>query len=158
MTLFFETNLHRQVIWANIQQAFHQYKQGKYDPTNVESIRYSNECCFYCLYISLHPYWRWVGLWGFLWWAPSAKRKGQRGVNSGWNSTWFHSNTGLSGTQYEQSPIVFWVWSFWLTPFFFQSITYWRVYGWIVFHLLKLLSFVWPTYCCSIGPCFSVKI
>ena len=61
----------------------------------------------------------WVGLWGFLWWAPSAKRKDHHGVSSGWSSTWFHSNTGLSSTQYEQIPIIFGVWPFWLTPFFF---------------------------------------
>ena len=71
----------------------------------------------------------WVGLWGFLWWAPSAKREDHHGVNSGWNSTWFHSNTGLSSTKYEQIPIIFGVWPFWLTLFFFQSMTFWRVYG-----------------------------
>ena len=59
--------------------------------------------------------------------------------DSGWSSTWFHSNTGLSSTQYEQIPIIFGVWPFWLTPFFFRSITFWWVYGQIVFHLLKLL-------------------
>ena len=59
----------------------------------------------------------WVGLWGFLL-APSAKRKDHHGVSSGWSSTWFHSNTGLSSTQYEQIPIIFGVWPFCLTPFF----------------------------------------
>ena len=43
----------------------------------------------------------WVGLWGFLWWAPSAKRKDHHGVRSGWSSVWHRSNTGLSSTQYE---------------------------------------------------------
>ena len=62
----------------------------------------------------------WVGLWGFLWWAPSAKRKDHRRVSSGWSSTWFHSNTGLYSTRYEQIPIIFGVWPFWLTPFFFS--------------------------------------
>ena len=33
-----------------------------------------------------------------------------------------------------------------------------RLYGSIVFHLLKLLSFFWLTYYCSIGPCFSVRV
>ena len=33
----------------------------------------------------------WVGLWGFLWWAPSAKRKDHHGVSSGWSSIWPHS-------------------------------------------------------------------
>ena len=56
----------------------------------------------------------WVGLWGFLWWAPSAKRKDHHRVSSGWSSVWHHSNTGLSSTQFEQIPI----WPFWLTPFF----------------------------------------
>ena len=71
----------------------------------------------------------WVGLWGFLWWAPSAKRKDHQGVSSGWNRVWHRSNTGLSSTQYEQIPIILGVWPFWLTPFFFRSITFWRAYG-----------------------------
>ena len=70
----------------------------------------------------------WVGLWGFLWWAPSANRKDHHGVSSGWSSTWFHSNTGLSSTQYEQIPIIFGVWPFWLTPFFFRSIPFWGLW------------------------------
>ena len=71
----------------------------------------------------------WVGLWGFLWWAPSAKGKDHHGVSSGWSSVWHRSNTGLSSTQYEQIPIILGVWPFWLTPFFFQSITFWQAYG-----------------------------
>ena len=71
----------------------------------------------------------WVGLWGFLWWAPSAKRKDHHKVSSGWSSVWHRSNTGLSSTQYEQIPIILGVWPFWLTPFFFRSITFWRAYG-----------------------------
>ena len=66
----------------------------------------------------------WVGLWGFLWWAPSAKGKDHHGVSSGWSSVWHRSNTGLSSTQYEQIPIILGVWPFWLTPFFFRSITF----------------------------------
>ena len=61
----------------------------------------------------------WVGLWGFLWWAPSAKRKDHHRVNSAWSSVWHRSNTGLSSTQYEQIPIILRVWPFWMTPFFF---------------------------------------
>ena len=71
----------------------------------------------------------WVGLWGFLWWAPSAKGKDHHGVSFGWSSVWHRSNTGLSSTQYEQIPIILGVWPFWLTPFFFRSITFWRAYG-----------------------------
>ena len=71
----------------------------------------------------------WVGLWGFLWWAPSAKRKDHHRVSSGWSSVWHHSNTGQSSTQYEQIPIVPGVWPFWLTPFFFRSITFRQAYG-----------------------------
>ena len=63
----------------------------------------------------------WVGLWGFLWWAPSAKRKDHR--------VWHRSNTGLSSTQYEQIPIILGVWPFWLTPFVFRSKTFWWAYG-----------------------------
>ena len=32
--------------------------------------------------------WGWVGLWGFLWWAPSAKRKDHHRVSSGWSNVW----------------------------------------------------------------------
>ena len=52
--------------------------------------------------------------------------KDHHGVSSGWSCTWFHSKTGLPSTQYEQMPIIFGVWPFWLTPFFFRSITFWR--------------------------------
>ena len=62
----------------------------------------------------------WVGLWGFLWWAPLAKRKDHQGVSSGWSSVWHHSNTGLSSTQCEQILVILGVWPFWLTPFFFS--------------------------------------
>ena len=79
-------------------------------------------------------------------------------VSSGWSSVWHRSNTGLSSTQYEQIPIILGVWPFWLTPFVFRSITFWRAYGWIVFPLLKLLSFFWLTYYCSIGLCFSARV
>ena len=96
----------------------------------------------------------WVGLWGFLWWAPSAKRKDHHGVSSGWSSVWHRSNTGLSGTQYEQIPIILGVWPCWLTPFFFRSITFWPAYG----PLLKLLPFFCLTYYCSIGLCFNVRV
>ena len=65
----------------------------------------------------------WVGLWGFLWWAPSAKRKDHHGVSSGWSSVWHRSNTGLSSTQYEQIPIILYL-GFghfgWLSSFFGQ--------------------------------------
>ena len=93
---------------------------------------------FICWYMSVYHFsWGniswfspgWVGLWGFLWWAPSAKGKDHHGVSSGWSSVWHRSNTGLSSTQYEQIPIILGVWPFWLTPFFFQSITFWRAYG-----------------------------
>ena len=79
----------------------------------------------------------WVGLWGCLWWAPLAKRKDQHRFSSGWSNVWHRSNTSLSSTQYEQIPIILGVWPFWLTLFFFRSITFWRAYGWIVFPLLK---------------------
>ena len=119
--------------------------RGNYD---VIVMTYHNLVCI----------WGWMGLWGFLWWAPSVKRKNHHGVSFGWSNTWFHSNTGLSSTQYEQIPIIFGVWPFWLIPFFLHSITFWWVYCWIVFHLLKLLSFLWLTYYCSLGPCFSVQL
>ena len=44
-------------------------------------------------------------------------------------SVWHRSNTGLSSTQYEQIPVILGVWPFWLTPFFFRSITFWLAYG-----------------------------
>ena len=77
----------------------------------------------------LYTTWGWVGLWGFLWWAPSAKRKDHHGASSGWSSVWHCSNTGLSSTQCEQIPIILGVWPFWLTPFSFRSITFWRACG-----------------------------
>ena len=55
--------------------------------------------------------------------------KDHHGVSSGWSSVWHRSNTGLSSTQYEQIPIILGVWPFWLTPFVFRSITFWRAYG-----------------------------
>ena len=58
----------------------------------------------------------------------SAKGKDHHGVSSGWSSVWHRSNTGLSSTQYEQIPIILGIWPFWLTPFFFRSITFWRAY------------------------------
>ena len=57
------------------------------------------------------------------------KRKDHHRVSSGWSGVWHRSNTGLSSTQYEQIPIILGVWPFWLTPFFFRSITFWRTYG-----------------------------
>ena len=66
----------------------------------------------------------WVGLRGFLWWAPSAKGKDHHGVSSGWSSVWHCSNTGLSSSQFEHIPIILGVWPFCLTPFFFRSITF----------------------------------
>ena len=110
-----------------------------------------------CL-MALQPNLGWVGLWGFLWWTPSAKRKDHHGVSSGWSSVWHCSNTGLSSSQYEQISIILGVWPFCLTPFFFRSITFWRAYGWIIFPLLTLLSFFWLTYYCSIGLCFSARV
>ena len=71
----------------------------------------------------------WVGLWGFLWWAPSAKRKDHHGVSSGWSSVWHCSNTGLSSSQYEQISIILGVWPFCLTPFFFWSMIFWWAHG-----------------------------
>ena len=57
------------------------------------------------------------------------ERPPRDGVSSGWSSVWHRSNTGLSSTQYEQIPIILGVWPFWLTPFYFRSITFWRAYG-----------------------------
>ena len=87
-------------------------------------------CCLTAPNHNLNQCWMgWVGLWGFLWWAPSAKGKDHHGVSSGWSRVWHRSNTGLSSTQYEQIPIILGIWPFWLTPFFFRSITFWRAYG-----------------------------
>ena len=92
----------------------------------VESKNNLDKRSFFVIYFALQIYVcsicnrGWVGLWGFLWWAPSAKRKDHHGVSSGWSSVWHRSNTGLSSTQYEQIPIILGVWPFWLTPFFFS--------------------------------------
>ena len=98
-----------------------------------------------------------VGLWGFLWWAPSAKRKDHHGVSSGWSSTWCHLNTGLSSAQYEQIPNIFGVWPFWLTPFFSGS----NILAGLWLNCIssvEITLFFWLTYYCSIGPCFSVMV
>ena len=89
----------------------------------MNSITFSKICrfivnIFHYVRFAFITFWGWVGLWSFLWWAPSAKRKDNLGVSSGWSSVWHHSNTGLSSTQYEQIPIILGVWPFWLTPFF----------------------------------------
>ena len=89
----------------------------------------SSECSLMGRFDIFYLLMGWVGLWGFLWWAPSAKGKDHHGVSSGWSSIWHPSNTGLSSTQYEQIPIILGIWPFWLTPFFFRSITFWRAYG-----------------------------
>ena len=63
-------------------------------------------------------------------------------------------------TQYEQMPIILGVWPFWLTLFFF-SVNNILAGSWlnlVKFPLLKLLSFFWLTYYCSIRLCFSVKV
>ena len=87
------------------------------------------------------------------------RQRGKTTTGSALDGAVLHSNTGLSSTQYEQIPITFGVWPFWLNPFFFfWSITFWQAYGSIVFHILKLLSFFWLTYYFSIGPCFSVTV
>ena len=131
----------------------------------------SNRCCTHCFYwncscwhmltkkycdFPFTPSMGWMGLWGFMWWTPSAKRKDNHGVSSGWSSTWFHSNTGLSSTQCEQISIIFGVWAFWLTTFFFWSIPFWHVYGYCISSVEVTLF--WVTYYCSIGPCFSVRV
>ena len=55
------------------------------------------------------------------------------GDSSGWIGVWHRSNTGLSSTQYEQIPIILGVWPFWLTPFFFRSITFRGLMGKLFF-------------------------
>ena len=56
------------------------------------------------------------------------RHRGKTTTGSARDGAILHSNTGLSNTQYEQIPIIFGVWPFWLTHFFFRSITFWRVY------------------------------
>ena len=117
-----------------VQCAFYQYTPAQWScggyigftPSVCPSVCLSHMLCPLCGSL---PILGWVGLWGFLWWAPSAKRKDHHGVSFGWSSVWHRSNTGLSSTQYEQIPITLGVWPFWLTPFFFRSITFWRAYG-----------------------------
>ena len=49
----------------------------------------------FCIFLNSYMWRGWVGLWGFLWWAPSTKRKDHHRVSSGWSSVWHCSNTGL---------------------------------------------------------------
>ena len=110
------------LMLLNKESSFHWFAM----PHRSCSLQWYNEDIFK---VSSKPPRGWVGLWGFLWWAPSAKRKDHHGVSSGWSRIWHRSNSGLSSTQYEQIPIILGVWPFWLTPFFFRSITFWRAYG-----------------------------
>ena len=87
--------------------------------------------------------WGWVGLWG-----SCGGHHRPRGKTT--------TGSALDGAVFDIAQILG-VWPFWLTPFF-QSITFCRVYGYIVFPLLKLLSFFWLTYYCSIGLFFSVRV
>ena len=87
----------------------------------------------------------WVGLWGFLWWAPSAKRKDHHGVSSGWSSVWHCSNTGLSSSQYEQISIILGVWPFCLTPFFLAATK--QLYKWY-----------FPSVCLSVCPSVRLSV
>ena len=65
-------------------------------------------------------------------------------------------------TSLKYWPIYYTIWAdpnyTWGLAIFFRSITFWRAYGLIVFPLLKLLSFFWLTYYCSIGLCFGVRV
>ena len=45
-----------------------------------------------------------------------------------WASEAINLNTDRFSTQYEQIPMIFWDWQFWLT-LFFRSITFWWAYG-----------------------------
>ena len=78
---------------------------------------------------------------------------------TGVNCTSLSSYTGLSGTQYEQMPVLYGVWLFLLNLFFFIVRTFYRfiVKLFFFFCLLELLSFIWLTYYCSMGLCFSVS-
>ena len=40
-----------------------------------------------------------------------------------------HSSCQSQLNFHEQIPIILGVWPFWLTPFFFRSVTFWRAYG-----------------------------
>ena len=115
-------------VWWNAKS-----KWTGWDVTRTMKMGWYGMVSIYCEYFRI------------AWWAPSAKMKEHHRVSSGWISVWHRSNTGLSSTQYEQIPIIFGVWPFWLTPFFFRSIIFWRAYGYIAFPLLKLLSFFWLT-------------
>ena len=68
----------------------------------------------------------------------------------------FTQNTGLSSTQYEQIPLIFWVLPFWLTLFFFL-VNNILVGLWLNYISSVEITFFWLTYC-SIWPCFSVSV
>ena len=74
-------------------------------------------------------HWLGWGVWGHEVSCGGHHRLRGKTTSSGWSSVWHRSNTGLSSTQYEQIPIILGVWPFWLTPFFFRSITFWWAYG-----------------------------
>ena len=120
-------------VQQHIKRSYTKYIYRIYTCNDIlNGISWYSSMVYFCTNLTSRPasswFLGWVGLWGFLWWAPLAKRKDHHGVSSGWSSAWFHSNTGLSSTKYEQIPIIFGVWPFWQTPFFFWSITFWQVY------------------------------
>ena len=89
-------------------------------------ISYHVNVCVCILYIYMPSWFRFGGGWGCE--VSCGGHHRPRGKTScGWSSVWHRSNTGLSSTQYEQIPIILGVWPFWLTRFFFRSITFWRL-------------------------------
>ena len=56
----------------------------------------------------------WVGLWGFLWWAPSTNRKDHHGVSSGWSSIYISIDRSIYIICICSKPAHSWVRTGWL--------------------------------------------
>ena len=103
----------------------------------------------------------WLGLWGFLWWAPLLRGTTTTGSALDGAILNFTQILAYLVHNMSRSQLYLGFGHFGWLPSFLRSITFWQVYGQIVFHLLKLLKllfFFWLTYYCSIGPCFSVRV
>ena len=106
----------------------------------------------HCVLLSI--LWGWVGLWGFLWWAPSAKRKNGKPLRG---QLWMEQY--LISLKYW--PILYTIWAdpnyIWGLSIladsllFFGSITFWRVY-------VKLYFICWNYSLLWMGVRFFFKV
>ena len=98
----------------------------------------------------------WVGLWGFF--VVGNRQRGNTTTGSALDGAVHDFNEILAYLLHNMSRSQLYLGFGHFGCLYFRSVAFCMVYGWIVFHLLKLPSFFWLTYYCSIGPCFSVRV